>query len=131
MPTNSSEFLSSAERSFGEDSEIGFRNAISRGYYALYHEIKENLTSLPSFSRDHHSNLIQYLKNKSENKLEPYDPMRLKSMAYKLEQQRLARNESDYDLLSCSINKEMAEQSLEEVKSIFEQWQQMKADKAG
>ncbi|ECD0301510.1 hypothetical protein ET901_25380, partial [Salmonella enterica subsp. enterica] len=65
-----------------------------------------------------------------ENKLEPYDPRSLKSMAYKLEQQRLARNEADYDLSSCGINKAMAQQSILEVKTIFSQWEQMKTDVA-
>ena len=128
MPTGSADFLEAADRCFAENTEIGYRNAVSRGYYALYHEIKANLTALPNFSRDHHTNMISYLKNKSQNKLEPYDPQKLKSMAYKLEQQRLARNEADYDLASNSINKEMAEQSLIEVKSIFSDWQQMKSD---
>lgn len=130
MPITSSEFLSSAERCFAEDSEVGYRNTISRAYYALYHEIKENLTSLPAYTKDHHSSLISYLKNKSENKLEPYDPLSLKSMAYKLEQQRLARNEADYDLASCAIDKAMAQQSLLEVKTIFSQWEKMKTDEA-
>ena len=130
MPITSSEFLSSAERCFAEDCEIGYRNAISRAYYALYHEIKDNLTSLPAYTRDHHASLISYLKNKGENKLEPYDPRSLKSMAYKLEQQRLARNEADYDLSSCGINKAMAQQSILEVKTIFSQWEQMQTDVA-
>ncbi|ELP0293558.1 hypothetical protein [Klebsiella pasteurii] len=130
MPISSSDFLSSAERCFAEGSEVGYRNTISRAYYALYHEIKENLTCLPAYSRDHHSSLISYLKNKGENKLEPYDPVRLKSMAYKLEQQRLARNEADYDLGSFTIDHALAEQSLLEVKAIFSQWEKMKADEA-
>lgn len=130
MPTSSLEFLTSAEQCLADNCEIGYRNAISRGYYALYHEIKENLTCLPAYTRDHHSSLIKYLKNKSENKLEPYDPAKLKSMAYKLEQQRLARNEADYDLLSCNINQKMAEQSMCEVRLIFSDWQKMKTEKA-
>lgn len=130
MPTTSQEFLSSAERCLAEDSEIGYRNAISRAYYAMYHEIKESLTCLPSFQRDHHKNLIGYLRNKAENKLEPYDHDSLKSMAYKLEQQRRSRNEADYDLQNCMIDKAMSEQSLEEAKLIFAKWVTLKQDKA-
>ncbi|HFI1945776.1 TPA: hypothetical protein ACOEXB_004376 [Yersinia enterocolitica] len=130
MPISSLEFLSSAEVCLSEQCEMGYRNSISRGYYALYHEIKENLTCLPAYTRDHHSSLIKYLRNKAENKLEPYDPAKLKSMAYKLEQQRLARNEADYDLSSCKVNQKMAEQSMIEVKSIFSEWQQMKRSQA-
>lgn len=130
MPTTSFEFLESAERCCAEDCEIGYRNAISRAYYAMYHEVKGNLTSLPSYSRDHHSNLIGYLRNKAENKLEPFEASKLKSMAYKLEQQRLSRNDADYDLGNCAIDKNMAEQCLLEVKAVFTEWQQMKTDLA-
>lgn len=126
MSVASAEILSSAERCFAEACEMGYRNSISRAYYAFYHEVKANLTGLPAYTRDHHSGLISYLKNKSESNSEPYDPLTLKSMAYKLEQQRLARNEADYDLASCQIDKARAEHSLYVVRTVFSQWQKMK-----
>lgn len=81
---------------------------------------------MPAFSSNHHSNLIGYMSNKVENKLEPYDSVQLKLLGYNLRQQRAARNEADYHLSEVTVSKEMAETALYSSRLFFQKWSELK-----
>lgn len=130
MPSTSADFLQFAENCLLMDCEIGFRNSVSRSYYAMYHEALTNLTALPKYESNHHSSLIGYLKNKSENKHEPFDAFKMKSLGYRLDQQRRARHEADYDLNDCEVSKDGAESAIEAAKLFFQDWSALLQDKA-
>jgi len=108
------------------ENESGFRGCISRAYYASYHQALESLQSVPAFSSNHHSNLIGYMSNKAENKLEPYDSAQLKVLGYSLRQQREARNEADYHISEVTVSKEMAETALAGSRLFFQKWNDLK-----
>ncbi|WP_322957938.1 hypothetical protein [Providencia huashanensis] len=126
MPIDSSDFAASARRLVNSEFEVDYRNTISRAYYATYHLFLESLMHCPSFACNHHQNLIGYMSNQNECKLEPYDKVKLKVLAYKLSQLRAERNEADYDLSSDSIVKKNAELAIETMDSFIEDWNNLK-----
>jgi uncharacterized protein (UPF0332 family) len=130
MSIVSQDFLVSSKSCLDLGSEVDFRNAVSRAYYAMYHEAKGSLTCQPNYSGSQHSNLIGYLKNKSENKLEPYDSYQMKLLGYRLDQQRKARHEADYDLDSVEVNQLIAEVAIGTAEEFFESWSSLKTAKA-
>jgi len=125
MTISSQDFLDSAEICLANDDEIGYRNAVSRGYYALYHEISGRMTYMPRYARDHHAALIEYLNTNTLHKNEPFESVKLKSLSYKLKSIRLERNEADYDLDCMKFSREMAEQSLIQIRNIFKDFKEM------
>ncbi|XGI80012.1 hypothetical protein ACED16_24340 [Enterobacter hormaechei] len=126
MAIISDDLLRCADSLIELDNEGGFRSCISRAYYASYHHALESLQSVPAFSSNHHSNLIGYMSNKVENKLEPYDSAQLKLLGYNLRQQRAARNEADYHLSEVTVSKEMAETALNSSRLFFQKWSELK-----
>ncbi len=130
MPIVSGDFLVSSKSCIELGSEVDFRNAVSRAYYAMYHEANNSLKSQPNYSGSQHSGLIGYLTNKSQNKLEPYDPYQMKLLGYRLDQQRKARHEADYDLESVEISKLIAEVAIGTAEEFFESWKSLKTAKA-
>ncbi|MEN4196851.1 hypothetical protein [Serratia marcescens] len=130
MPIKSNDFLVSADECKKCGNEAGYRNAISRAYYAMYHETLHTLQSVPRYSSNHHSNLIGYLKTKAENKLEPYDPNKMKVLGYNLDQQRKARHEADYEVSHVTVSEDMASAAIESANLYFQEWSNLKAAKA-
>ncbi|MGO3570756.1 MAG: hypothetical protein ACTIOQ_23285 [Serratia grimesii] len=128
MSINSIDFLSSAKESVEIEGEANLRNAISRGYYSMYHECLGSLECLPDFHSNHHSNLVGYMSSKSECKNEPYEPNRLKVLAYRLLQQRGERNRADYEITT-DIPKEVGVLAIETAKIFFEDWGVLKKSK--
>ncbi|HEE9786250.1 TPA: hypothetical protein R8F93_000242 [Enterobacter soli] len=126
MTVTSNEVLACADSLYGLKSEPGYRSCISRAYYSSYHHALESLHAVPAYSTNHHSNLIGYMSNKAENKLEPYDPAELKLLGYSLKQQRDARNEADYRISEITVSKEMAETALASSKLFFQKWDDLK-----
>lgn len=126
MAIISDDLLGCANSLIEMENESGFRGCISRAYYASYHQALESLQSVPAFSTNHHSNLIGYMSNKAENKLEPYDSAQLKVLGYSLRQQREARNEADYHISEVTVNKEMAETALAGSRLFFQKWNDLK-----
>lgn len=125
MTISSQDFLDSAEKCLCNDDEIGYRNAVSRGYYALYHEISCRMTYMPGYQSNHHAALIDYLSKNALHKNEPFDSVKLKSLSGKLRKLRLDRNEADYDLDCLRFNRDMAEQSLNQIRNIFKDFKDM------
>ncbi|WP_333849741.1 hypothetical protein [Leclercia sp.] len=126
MAIISDDLLGCADSLIELGNETGFRSCISRAYYASYHHALESLHSAPAFASNHHSNLIGYMSNKAENKLEPYDSTQLKLLSYSLRQQREARNEADYHISEVTVSKEMAETSLASSRLFFQKWNDLK-----
>ena len=98
MSVSGDDFLNSASDFLINEREIDYRNFISRGYYGMYHKISSKLNHKPNVNMSHHSALIEYLSTPSQNKNEPYDSLKLKSLAYILKQERLFRNKADYNI---------------------------------
>ncbi|CNI46172.1 HEPN domain-containing protein [Yersinia pekkanenii] len=129
MSINSSDFLYSAVISCDSAEEVDFRNAISRAYYAMYHESLRALTCLPGASRDHHACLIKYMSSSAENKNEPYESSKLKSLSYRLKQQRNLRNQADYKIDDISITQMQAKVTIKATEKFFEDWGTLKSTK--
>jgi uncharacterized protein (UPF0332 family) len=127
MSTCSSDFLDSAKYLFLKGDEIGYRCAISRAYYSMFHESLASLQSVPNYSSNHHKNLIGYMTTPSEHKLEPYDSMSIKVLGYNLRQLREARNEADYHISEVTVSQGMAELAIESAQFYFSKWTELKS----
>lgn len=130
MPIISGDFLTFAEQCCLACNEISYRNSVSRAYYSMYHRALESLISLPSYSSNHHSALIEYLKSSSQNKNEPFEASKMKSLGYRLDQQRRARHEADYDLSGHEVTKGIADAAIAAAKLFFADWESMKQNMA-
>ncbi|QLD06793.1 hypothetical protein [Citrobacter freundii] len=112
MTIQSFDFLRSSEHCLTLDEEVGYRNAVSRAYYAMFHRAGEALEHVPSVEHNHHANLINYMQGRMGIPKEGISPARLKILAYDLRQMRQARNEADYRLSDSRINADVARESL-------------------
>ncbi|CAH8187764.1 conserved hypothetical protein [Vibrio aestuarianus] len=113
MPVNPEDFLSESQNLLtNATSEIQYRSAVSRSYYAMYHKVLSILDQAPrSYPKmGDHSSLIEYLKSDAEMD-ESLPFMKLKGLSYMLRQERLKRNEADYDL-NDTVSKSDADASL-------------------
>jgi uncharacterized protein (UPF0332 family) len=86
---NYQDFLKSAEQLLQIGDEMGYRNAVSRAYYALYHRC------LPLFHEmndrptdDHHAQVVRTLR----------EHPKYESTANRLNKLRKRRNTADYEL---------------------------------
>ncbi|HEN3281720.1 TPA: HEPN domain-containing protein [Yersinia enterocolitica] len=130
MPITSQNFLDSAKKCSSLGDEADYRNTVSRAYYSMYHEALSSLLCIPNYSSNHHSNLISYLRTKSENSKEPFDTFKMRSLAYRLDQQRQARHEADYDISSVEISKDIAESAIAAADLFFDDWSSLKLTSA-
>lgn len=112
MTIQSFDFLRSSEHCLSLDEEVGYRNAVSRAYYAMFHRASEVLEHIPSAEHNHHANLISYMQGRMGMPKEHIPAARLKLLAYDLRQMRQARNEADYRLSDSKINVNVATESL-------------------
>jgi uncharacterized protein (UPF0332 family) len=119
MTIKSDDFLDSSQHCLNFACEVGYRNTISRAYYSMYHKAQEELKNIPSCTRDHHSNLIKYMRGDLGVPREELSPARLKILGYELRQMRQARNESDYRISESSIGESVAIESIETAKNFF------------
>ncbi len=86
---NYQDFIKSAEQLLETGDEMGYRNAVSRAYYALYHRC------LPLFNEisdrpadDHHAQVVRTLRQQPQ----------YQSIANRLNNLRKRRNTADYEL---------------------------------
>lgn len=112
MPVSASDFFESAKQSFEIQDEIGFRNCISRSYYAMYHEVLSILNEdIPKYAgMGMHSCLLAYLEDRQSP--EPYDKNKLSQLSFILRVQRDNRHDADYELDSETIDDVIAENTL-------------------
>ncbi len=122
MSVLSKDFLNFATDSVQRADEIGYRNAVARSYYAMFHEVRALVVSLPNYSAHAHDGLIQYLKNPDKD--EPYDRMALRGLAAMLQQQKGKRVVADYDLGS-DVNSNDALESVRAAERLFQKCQEL------
>lgn len=91
------------------------RSAISRAYYALYHEACSILQCCPPTT---HDGVVQYLLTDARRKNEPYELMDLIRIGAVLKQQKEKRKAADYDL-SAEITQSEADSSIGAVRKIL------------
>lgn len=92
------QFLTVAEASHELSNEIGYRNSVSRSYYAMFHQVKSILKIQPHPKHDKgvHGSLIDYLAKPSPD--EEIDSTILKRLSFMLRTSRDMRNKADYQL---------------------------------
>lgn len=112
MTIKSCDFLRSSDHCLLLDEEVGFRNAVSRAYYAMFHKAGEVLENIPSADHNHHANLINYMQGRIGTPDEKITASRLKLLAYDLRQMRQARNEADYRLSESKISADVAKEAI-------------------
>lgn len=95
MSIQGKEFIDAAITCLDTGVESGFRSAISRAYYAFYHETCGLLTCCPPTT---HDGVVQYLTSDARRKGEPYELMSLIQLGAVLKQQKMKRKRADYDL---------------------------------
>ncbi|MEI7174762.1 hypothetical protein [Pectobacterium carotovorum] len=91
------------------------RSAISRAYYALYHETCSLLKHCPPTT---HDGVVQYLLTGTRRKAEPYDLMDLIRIGAVLKQQKEKRKAADY-ALDIEMTQVEASSSVDAVRKIL------------
>lgn len=122
MSIQGKEFIRAAQASMSSDCEAGFRSAISRAYYAMYHETCGILTCCPPTS---HDGVVQYLTTDARRKSEPYELMSLVQLGAVLKQQKTKRKRADYQLAE-DISSSEANASLSAVEKMLAKIDAMK-----
>ncbi|MBD8242489.1 hypothetical protein IFT95_09810 [Pantoea agglomerans] len=93
--TRGRDFLVPAEKCLELEHEAGYRSAISRAYYAYYHEVCLMLRNCPPTT---HDGVVNYLLNDARRKSEPYPLLALVQLGAVLRQQKVKRKKADYHL---------------------------------
>lgn len=83
------------------ENEVGYRNAISRAYYAAYHCIYPSMAYGP---QDSHQGLIDYLARSDTSAREQYDKKDLLALHYALKNMKGMRVVADYSLNNGEMN---------------------------
>lgn len=97
MSVSGQDFIEFAEKCVTFDDEIGFRNAIGRSYYGVYHEICDKLEKCPS--TESHQGVRDYLTNTAWLKgYEPFEKFKLIQIGVWLRHMYTRRKWADYQL---------------------------------
>ncbi|TDY81425.1 UNVERIFIED_ORG: hypothetical protein C7429_102548 [Pantoea allii] len=97
MAVKGQDFYDFALKCIEQGDEIGFRNAVGRAYYGVYHDVCEKLQNCPSPPT--HSGVRDYLIDTAWLKdYEPYDKMKLISLGAMLKHLHTHRKWADYSL---------------------------------
>lgn len=103
MPVTNDDFIESARKMFHGGREIDFRNAVSRAYYAAYHEAKkiadQHANGVPHSKAGVHEKIIQKLKNHAGGNNEPI----IRQIGDMLKHCKSQRIKADYKL-STNVN---------------------------
>ncbi|EUC94734.1 hypothetical protein [Providencia alcalifaciens] len=128
MSVSSNDFLNIAESCIAnENGEIGYRNAISRGYYAAYHSAVSCLNDgkLPRYNGKEsknvkggtHAKLSYYFENDAANDL-PYEKEKLELIGVQLRMLHKLRVNADYRIEK-KIDKVDAQDAIIKAKKIM------------
>lgn len=115
MSIQGKDILLVAESCVESADEHFARSAISRAYYALYHETCSILKCCPPTT---HDGVVQYLLTDARRRSEPYELMDLIRIGAVLKQQKEKRKAADYDL-SAEITQTEAASSVDAVRKIL------------
>lgn len=97
MGVTGKDFIEFAGKCIAHNDEIGYRNAVGRAYYGVYHETCCKLEKCPN--KDSHVGVRDYLTRDSWLKgNEPFDKMKLIAMGAFLKQLHTRRKWADYEL---------------------------------
>ncbi|QHP58532.1 hypothetical protein [Pectobacterium carotovorum] len=103
MSVQGRDFILAARQCFDLKNEIGYRNSISRSYYALYHETCNMLSHCPPTT---HEGVVSYLLEDARRKKESYELTSLIQLGAVLRQQKIKRKKADYNLNDSIIESE-------------------------
>lgn len=100
MSIKPKDLLNFAKACQKKQDEVFLRSAISRAYYAAYHEVSSKLINPPNLRPSAHENLIKYLRDKHDKYTLPniYDNLTADAIANMLSLIKRKRHQSDYDL---------------------------------
>ncbi|MDB2331390.1 HEPN domain-containing protein [Alteromonas sp.] len=118
MAVEGKDFLEFAKSAVSHGTEIGFRNAVSRSYYSIYHTVLSLVEQqIPNYAGGGtHSSLIKYLEDPSCP--ERFDKRQLRRLSYILRQQRDLRCDADYELDVDTITETTAEDCIEQAMKV-------------
>lgn len=122
MSIQGKDILLVAESCLSTVDEHFSRSAISRAYYALYHETCTILKHCPPTT---HDGVVQYLLTDSRRKSEPYELMDLIRIGAVLKQQKEKRKAADY-ALDMDITHGEANSSIDAVRKILDKINEIK-----
>ena len=110
------------------ETEIDYRNIISRGYYAMYHSVLDMLTQSPIMLADGgvHESLKEYLGSHHAKNYEPYERREMLRLKTLLEIYKTKRQTADYQLGQNISNKE-AEAAINAADKLVTKCKEMKA----
>ncbi|WP_145525334.1 hypothetical protein [Yersinia rohdei] len=126
MSIKGKDFLKASHKCLELSSEVGYRSAISRAYYGLYHEVCGLLTCCPPTT---HDGVVQYLTTDARRKDEPYELLSLVQLGAVLKQQKTKRKCADYELNKTVTDIE-ANSSLVVVQKMLDKIDAMKTEAA-
>ncbi|MDA5483107.1 hypothetical protein PGS49_21035 [Yersinia intermedia] len=95
MTINSNDFICFANDCMARKDEIGYRNAIARSYYGVYHHVRGMLKNGP---KENHQGLINYLDTESWKGNEEYEKNSLRGLSIMLQMMKDKRVVADYSL---------------------------------
>ncbi|HAX9726175.1 TPA: HEPN domain-containing protein [Serratia marcescens] len=119
MSVNGNDFIDFANDCMSRNDEIGYRNAIARSYYGVYHHISGILNNGP---RESHQGLINYLDTEAWKGNEKFEKNFLRGLAMMLQTMKDKRVMADYDLIT-TLTITDANESLKTANRIMERCQ--------
>jgi len=122
MTIQGKHFFKAAEFCLEDSEESSHRSAISRAYYALYHETCSILEHCPPFN---HDGVVQYLLHDSRRNKERHEILSLTQIGAVLLQQKIKRKRADYELNE-NVSFDEAKSSLAAVDKILSKIQSMR-----
>lgn len=130
MSVNSDSFMLVAQHDLALGQEIGYRMAVGRSYYAVFHKLLE---SFNQYQFDHsssgtHSDVYDYLLNGAGATYENKDPKQFKIIAYQFMQAKQKRVHADYNL-ALDYKKETAEIELRQAEKLIKKIEDVFAKK--
>ncbi|QHP76218.1 hypothetical protein EKQ45_09720 [Proteus vulgaris] len=108
------------------ENEVGYRNAISRSYYAAYHCIYPMMMHGP---QDSHQGLIDYLARSDSAEREKYNKKDLLVLHYALKNMKGMRVIADYHLTCDGMNKINAKANIATSEKTINKMLEMKSNK--
>lgn len=122
MSVSGQDFIEFAEKCIKFDDEIGYRNAVGRSYYGVFHEICSKLEHC--YVLTSHEGVRKYLMSAASSKNEPFDKTELRKIGAVLHTLHVQRKWADYTL-ERDMDKADAESSLNMAKEAMNRIQAM------
>ncbi|EAC2092355.1 TPA: hypothetical protein PRR39_002043 [Escherichia coli] len=118
MSVTGQNFIEFADKCIAFGDEIGFRNAVGRSYYGVFHEICSKLEHC--YVLTSHEGVRKYLMSEAQCKKEPYDKTALRKIGVLLHHLHVQRKWADYTL-ERDLTKADAESAMKSAKEAMKQ----------